>query len=73
VDQNFAQIIEYDQFKKVLVRIATLAATDNHAGGINTKIDSETANKKKAKKEKKDPLKLNEDAVAKEDAFMDKM
>ena len=27
-DKNFAQIIDYEQFKKVLIRIATLAASD---------------------------------------------
>lgn len=72
VDQNFAQIIEFEQFKKVLVRIATLAATENHAGGINTKLDQEAAIKKKSKKASKD-LKLSEEALAKEDAFLDKI
>ncbi|TNV72993.1 hypothetical protein FGO68_gene7502 [Halteria grandinella] len=71
VDQNFAQIIDFEQFKKVLVRIATLAAAENHAGGINSKLDQEAALKKKTKKNK--DLKLSEEALAKEDAFLDKM
>lgn len=50
-DKNFAQLIDYEQFKKFLVRIATLSATEQLGlGTINDKLDKETASKKIAKK-----------------------
>lgn len=63
-------MIDFDQFKKVLIRVATLAATENHADGINTKIDQEAALKKKNKKTTKQ---AEQDAISKEESFMDKM
>lgn len=49
VDRNFAQIIEYEEFKKVLVRIATLTASEQQAGGINAKLEREISIKKKGR------------------------
>lgn len=73
-DKNFAQIIDYEIFKKALVRMATLSATEQHAGtsGINDKLEKETALKKKTKKNT-NRMSIDETARAKEEAFMDKM
>ena len=61
-------------FKKALVRMATLSATEQHAGttGINDKLEKETALKKKTKKNT-NRMSIDEGARAKEEAFMDKM
>jgi hypothetical protein len=73
-DNNFAQIIDYEMFKKALVRMATLSATEQHAGttGINDKLEKETALKKKTKRNT-NRMSIDESARAKEEAFMDKM
>ena len=54
--------------------MATLSATEQHAGttGINDKLEKETALKKKTKKNT-NRLSIDEGARAKEEAFMDKM
>ena len=70
VDKNFAQIIDYDNFKKALVRIATLAAASQAAGGINAMIEREASIKRKGKKSGKKDLTLNSEAKAKEEAFL---
>jgi hypothetical protein len=56
------------------VRMATLSATEQHAGttGINDKLEKETALKKKTKKNT-NRMSIDEGARAKEEAFMDKM
>lgn len=61
-------------FKKSLIRIATLLATEQqNAGGLNDKLEKETALKKKNKKAGVNKLELKQDAIAKEDAFMDQI
>jgi len=54
--------------------MATLSATEQHAGttGINDKLEKETALKKKTKKNT-NRMSIDEGARAKEEAFMDKM
>lgn len=56
------------------MRMATLSATEQHAGttGINDKLEKETALKKKTKKNT-NRMSIDEGARAKEEAFMDKM
>ena len=50
--------MDYEQFKKVLVRIAALTASENQAGAINEKIEKAIANKKK--KSVKNSMVVNE-------------
>ena len=67
MDKNFAQIIDFDNFKKALVRIAILAAASHQAGGINALLERETNLKRKSKnKGTKKELTINKDAQAKE-------
>ena len=42
--------MDYEQFKKGLVRIACLVAAEQHIGGIDKKLENETAIKQKQKK-----------------------
>lgn len=63
--------MDYEQFKKVLVRIAALTASENQAGAINEKIEKAIANKKK-KKSVKNSMVAN-DSMLKEDEVLAKV
>lgn len=62
--------MDYEQFKKVLVRIAALTASENQAGAINEKIEKAIANKKK--KSVKNSMVAN-DSMLKEDEVLAKV
>ena len=62
--------MDYEQFKKVLVRIAALTASENQAGAINEKIEKAIANKKK--KSVKNSMVAN-DSMLKEDELLAKV
>lgn len=62
--------MDYEQFKKVLVRIAALTASENQAGAINEKIEKAIANKKK--KSVKNSMVANE-SMLKEDEVLAKV
>ena len=58
--------MEYEQFKKVLVRIAALTASENSAGALNEKLEKATANKKKTAKKSM----VANDSMQKEDEVL---
>lgn len=62
--------MEYEQFKKVLVRIAALTATENQAGAINEKIEKAIVNKKKTSVKKS---MVANDSMQKEDEILAKV